>query len=85
MPGYDVAAMLPERKSNAEFSAEYLEMQCLRRAFLRAWNVWLGTGPSQSDVEQEAYSTASAHRQITEVSFLPEPRPQVRRQHRRGR
>lgn len=85
MPALDLATIFPERKPVADtFPAEYLEMQSMRRAFLRSWHAWLRTGPDERDIRDEAESTASAHRQITEVAFMPEPRP-GRYQPRRGR
>lgn len=85
MPAFDLSTIVRERKPDGEsFPAEYLEMQSTRRAFLRAWNVWLRTGPSENDVNDEAESTSSAFRQVTDVSFTPTPRPS-RYQPRRGR
>jgi hypothetical protein len=85
MPDVNLSTILPERKGAANtFPVEYIEMQSMRRAFLRAWSAWLRTGPSERDVKDEAESTASAHRQIAELSWMPEPRPS-RYQPRRGR
>lgn len=85
MPDTNLSTILSDRKGNGDtFPAEYMEMQAMRRAFLRAWAAWIGTGPTERDIRDEAESTASAFRQIRELDFTPEPR-QSRRQPRRAR
>ena len=84
MPVSNLSTILPERKADGDtFPAEYLEMQSMRRAFLRSWDAWLRTGPPAGDVEQEAYATASAHRQIADLAWMPTPPPASHQRYRR--
>jgi len=84
VPDMNLSTILPDRKGNGDkFPAEFMEMQAMRRAFLRSWAAWIGTGPIERDIRDEAESTASAFRQIRELDFAPEPRQRI--YHRRVR
>lgn len=85
MPAHNLSTIISDRNGSAgdSFPAEYLEMQSMRRAFLRSWVAWINAGASQRDIRDEAESTASAFRQIRELDFAPESRGS--KQRRRGR
>lgn len=84
MPARNLSTITSDRNGSAgdSFPVEYMEMQAMRRAFLRSWAAWINSGATERDIRDEAESTASAFRQIRELDLAPEPK---QRHQRRGR